>query len=173
MHKRVQRWTSKVDLFSKRYIIVPINESLHWYLAIIYNPSALFDGSVCAENAPAETAVAKSAAPAVLQVDSDDEDESSRAGEPNSGFGDGSGRQRPARYVGVEVQDPAVVGIALGNGNDEAGSTGGKFFGTSEFANAEELDRIPSQSILEPGSGRAELFADSCQQSGSVQADLS
>ncbi|KAM0279974.1 hypothetical protein ACHAQH_004303 [Verticillium albo-atrum] len=34
----VKSWTSKVDLLSKDYIIVPVNESAHWYLAIICNP---------------------------------------------------------------------------------------------------------------------------------------
>lgn len=33
----VKRWTNKVDLFSYDYVVVPINESLHWYLAIICN----------------------------------------------------------------------------------------------------------------------------------------
>ncbi|KAI8978855.1 hypothetical protein BD414DRAFT_120430 [Trametes punicea] len=35
----VRKWTSKVDIFKKRYIIVPINENFHWYLAIIVNPA--------------------------------------------------------------------------------------------------------------------------------------
>lgn len=50
----MRKWTSKVDLFTKKWIIVPINEkyvplpkfhvvrspllSVHWYLAIIYEP---------------------------------------------------------------------------------------------------------------------------------------
>ncbi|EPQ26162.1 uncharacterized protein PFL1_06370 [Pseudozyma flocculosa PF-1] len=34
----VRKWTNKFDLFSKRYIVVPINEDFHWYLAIIVNP---------------------------------------------------------------------------------------------------------------------------------------
>ncbi|KAI1794794.1 hypothetical protein LXA43DRAFT_939951 [Ganoderma leucocontextum] len=35
----VRKWSSKVDIFSKKYIIVPINENFHWYLAIIENPA--------------------------------------------------------------------------------------------------------------------------------------
>ncbi|KAI0820439.1 hypothetical protein BC628DRAFT_1397444 [Trametes gibbosa] len=35
----VRKWTSKVDIFKKKYIIVPINENFHWYLAIIVNPA--------------------------------------------------------------------------------------------------------------------------------------
>ncbi|KAF8935954.1 hypothetical protein BGZ58_004690 [Dissophora ornata] len=37
----VKSWTNKTDLFSKKYIIVPINENYHWYLAIITNPGLL------------------------------------------------------------------------------------------------------------------------------------
>ncbi|KAF9077524.1 hypothetical protein BDP27DRAFT_1311195 [Rhodocollybia butyracea] len=37
-YRSVQRWTSKFDIFDKKFIIVPINENLHWYLAIIYRP---------------------------------------------------------------------------------------------------------------------------------------
>ncbi|KAL7275780.1 hypothetical protein RUND412_001259 [Rhizina undulata] len=33
----VMKWTAKVDLFKTNYIIIPINESTHWYLAIICN----------------------------------------------------------------------------------------------------------------------------------------
>jgi len=33
----VQKWTRSVDLFTYDYIIVPINEAAHWYLAIICN----------------------------------------------------------------------------------------------------------------------------------------
>lgn len=39
----VKRWTRKVDIFKKRFIIVPVNESYHWYLAVIYNPQATLD----------------------------------------------------------------------------------------------------------------------------------
>ncbi|KAF9881041.1 ulp1 protease family protein [Colletotrichum karsti] len=37
----VKTWTAKVDIFSYDYIIVPINEQAHWYLAIICHPSKL------------------------------------------------------------------------------------------------------------------------------------
>ncbi|CAK5074923.1 unnamed protein product [Meloidogyne enterolobii] len=40
----VKNWTKKVDIFSKDYVVVPINEEIHWYLAIIVNPHAgVFD----------------------------------------------------------------------------------------------------------------------------------
>ncbi|KAI0926679.1 hypothetical protein AcV5_007405 [Taiwanofungus camphoratus] len=37
-YQSVRKWTSKFDLFKKKYIVVPINEHFHWYLAIIHNP---------------------------------------------------------------------------------------------------------------------------------------
>jgi Ulp1 family protease len=37
----VKRWTSKVDLFSYDYIVVPVCEKLHWYVAIICNAPRL------------------------------------------------------------------------------------------------------------------------------------
>ncbi|KAI4650409.1 hypothetical protein J4E93_002765 [Alternaria ventricosa] len=40
-YKAVQRWTSKIDIFSYDYIVVPINEQAHWYLAIICNMSGV------------------------------------------------------------------------------------------------------------------------------------
>ncbi|XP_041109680.1 sentrin-specific protease 6-like isoform X4 [Polyodon spathula] len=37
-HKRVKTWTRHVDLFQKDFIFVPINESAHWFLAVICYP---------------------------------------------------------------------------------------------------------------------------------------
>ncbi|XP_017028788.1 sentrin-specific protease 6 isoform X3 [Drosophila kikkawai] len=38
-HARVQKWTKGVDIFDKDFIIVPINEQSHWFLAIICFPN--------------------------------------------------------------------------------------------------------------------------------------
>eukprot|EP00803_Ostreobium_quekettii_P010268 evm.model.scf_2009.1 EVM.evm.TU.scf_2009.1 scf_2009:9898-23560(-) len=40
-YERVKNWT-KVDLFSKDYLFVPIHEALHWSLAVVCHPSAAF-----------------------------------------------------------------------------------------------------------------------------------
>ncbi|KAJ3405519.1 hypothetical protein HDV05_006534, partial [Chytridiales sp. JEL 0842] len=39
-YNRVRRWTKGVDIFAKELIFVPINEHMHWYLAVIVNPAA-------------------------------------------------------------------------------------------------------------------------------------
>ncbi|KAH8434556.1 SUMO protease ULP2 [Aspergillus melleus] len=36
-YEGVQKWTRNVDIFSHDYIVVPINENAHWYVAIICN----------------------------------------------------------------------------------------------------------------------------------------
>ncbi|CAE6516690.1 unnamed protein product [Rhizoctonia solani] len=42
-YSSVKKWTAKFDLFSKKFIIVPINEHLHWYLAIICFPEHVLE----------------------------------------------------------------------------------------------------------------------------------
>ncbi|PBK62408.1 cysteine proteinase [Armillaria solidipes] len=37
----VRRWTSKIDIFAMTYLIIPIHEGIHWYLAIICNPGCM------------------------------------------------------------------------------------------------------------------------------------
>lgn len=36
-YEGVQKWTRSVDIFGYDYIVVPINESAHWYVAVICN----------------------------------------------------------------------------------------------------------------------------------------
>ncbi|KAK0728160.1 hypothetical protein B0T26DRAFT_697030 [Lasiosphaeria miniovina] len=42
----VKSWTAKVDLLSYDYIIVPVNEHYHWWVAIICNPGNLDPSSL-------------------------------------------------------------------------------------------------------------------------------
>lgn len=44
-YEAVQRWTAKIDLLSYDYIVVPVNEHSHWYLAIICNAPKLLTSS--------------------------------------------------------------------------------------------------------------------------------
>ena len=37
----VQKWTRNVDLFGYDYVVVPVNQNFHWYLAIICNLPAI------------------------------------------------------------------------------------------------------------------------------------
>lgn len=40
-YNQLKKWTSKVDLFSKQYIVIPVHQALHWYVIIIYNAPML------------------------------------------------------------------------------------------------------------------------------------
>ncbi|KAJ3111065.1 hypothetical protein HDU96_006028 [Phlyctochytrium bullatum] len=44
-YEKVQRATKDVDIFKKRFLIIPINENLHWYLAVVVNAAAFLEGS--------------------------------------------------------------------------------------------------------------------------------
>ncbi|KAK7935740.1 hypothetical protein PG985_001235 [Apiospora marii] len=59
----VKAWTTKVDLFKKDFIIVPINEFSHWYIAIIYNAPKL-DTTACKSPA-ADSSVSHTETPAI------------------------------------------------------------------------------------------------------------
>ncbi|ORY47021.1 cysteine proteinase, partial [Rhizoclosmatium globosum] len=37
---KVRRWTRKFNIFEKDFLIIPINERVHWYLAVIWKPGA-------------------------------------------------------------------------------------------------------------------------------------
>ncbi|KGO77335.1 Peptidase C48, SUMO/Sentrin/Ubl1 [Penicillium italicum] len=51
----VEKWTRNVDLFSYDYIVVPINESAHWYVAIICNLPSLSLGPADGAVEPVQT----------------------------------------------------------------------------------------------------------------------
>lgn len=38
-YSRIKNWTKGLDLFSKDFIIIPINKNYHWFLAIICYPN--------------------------------------------------------------------------------------------------------------------------------------
>jgi len=37
-YNKIQKWTNKVDIFSKDFLIIPINENSHWSLVIVCYP---------------------------------------------------------------------------------------------------------------------------------------
>lgn len=69
----VSRWTTKknIDIFSKTFIFIPINESLHWSLCVVCNPGEFrnaakyYDGDQSQKKALAESLM-----PCILFMDS-------------------------------------------------------------------------------------------------------
>ena len=53
-YEAVKKWTSKVDLLEKDYIIIPINEHSHWYVAIICNAPKLLPESEKTNNSQSQ-----------------------------------------------------------------------------------------------------------------------
>ncbi len=51
----VKKWTAKVDLLAYDYIVVPVNENLHWWVAIICNAPKLLDRTAETETCHEET----------------------------------------------------------------------------------------------------------------------
>lgn len=37
-HARVKSWTKRVDVFEKDFLVIPINERSHWFLAVVCFP---------------------------------------------------------------------------------------------------------------------------------------
>lgn len=54
-YEAVQKWTRSVDLFQYDYVVVPINESAHWYVAIICNLPLINRHDVAANDDPSES----------------------------------------------------------------------------------------------------------------------
>lgn len=42
----VRKWTKGLDVFKKDYLVIPINEHMHWYFIIVSNPGKLLEPSV-------------------------------------------------------------------------------------------------------------------------------
>ncbi|XP_051264973.1 sentrin-specific protease 6 isoform X2 [Dicentrarchus labrax] len=121
-HNRVKTWTRHVDLFQKDFIFVPINESAHWYLAVIcfpglkgpmyeQNPLGPFPASTSAEEPPSEENIPDHCRP--LSPDRDGLDSSSD--DPSSGAPEASAE-------GQTDGEPAKETAALTAGRTEASS---------------------------------------------------
>ncbi|KDO27060.1 hypothetical protein SPRG_07771 [Saprolegnia parasitica CBS 223.65] len=46
-HAAVKRWTKAIDLFETKYLVVPINETGHWSVAIVCNLNRFVQANVC------------------------------------------------------------------------------------------------------------------------------
>ena len=46
----MKRWTRRVNIFEKDFVVVPINENYHWYLCIICYPGKVGEGCQTVED---------------------------------------------------------------------------------------------------------------------------
>ncbi|XP_049527732.1 sentrin-specific protease 7-like isoform X7 [Dermacentor silvarum] len=100
-HRNVRTWTRHVDIFAKDFIVVPINQNAHWFLAVLCFPGLVARACPPQEVAPAyddHTPLADSQSPAaspktpegtvedgesVLDSDPDDGTELEETGSPH------------------------------------------------------------------------------------------
>ena len=69
----VESWTAKknIDIFSKKFIFLPVNKSLHWSLCVIVNPGMIEKGMKYHDQGIAGRArLANQEAPCILFLDS-------------------------------------------------------------------------------------------------------
>uniref|UniRef100_A0A7S3JWU2 Ubiquitin-like protease family profile domain-containing protein n=1 Tax=Aureoumbra lagunensis TaxID=44058 RepID=A0A7S3JWU2_9STRA len=71
-HKRVERWTRRLDIFKLKFIMVPVVQQLHWSLAVICHPDRIVD--MCETHINHVKKKGTTADDAV-DIDVDDEDE--------------------------------------------------------------------------------------------------
>jgi len=46
MHDKMEKWTKNVDLFSRKYVFIPVCSNLHWSLALVCNKRDYKDGKL-------------------------------------------------------------------------------------------------------------------------------
>jgi len=134
-YTRVRRWTAKVDIFRKKYLVIPINENLHWYLAIISNPGhILTTRPKASESTNSKTPVRQSPRKLVKAADAQDiliSASTSSASSPlpdpmeiQSTFEQEGGRVGPATSLECLVQIPdsqtgtSTTPVVGGTGSD-------------------------------------------------------
>ena len=49
VYARVERWTRNVDIFAKRFLLVPVLDQQHWSLAIVCHPGELAKRAIARE----------------------------------------------------------------------------------------------------------------------------
>ena len=58
-YARVERWTRGVDVFAKKFLLVPVFEDQHWSLAIVCHPGVLARRALARRNRTIRRAVAE------------------------------------------------------------------------------------------------------------------
>ncbi|GAA6015130.1 hypothetical protein JCM10207_003612 [Rhodosporidiobolus poonsookiae] len=115
-YQLVEKWTKKVDLFRKKYIVVPINEQFHWYLAIIVNPAAILQSPP-----PPRKSARKSGAHADEAADLDIASSSSRQPSPaTTSHHFGTSKKRRTAEASPDVDKMDVDGEEAKTAEEEA-----------------------------------------------------
>ncbi|GAA5979361.1 hypothetical protein JCM5350_003880 [Sporobolomyces pararoseus] len=127
----VEKWTKKFDLFEKKYIVIPINEHLHWYLAVIVNPKWIIDN--CPKECPLDEGYGRKEVPAtrgrasmVLDSSSQPPTPTAESSQPPSG--------RKSKYFANKSEE--------NNKEEEAGTP-------SEIEDEKELEHQEKEKLIQ------------------------
>ncbi|XP_047429985.1 sentrin-specific protease 6 isoform X2 [Mugil cephalus] len=177
-HNRVKTWTRHVDLFQKDFIFVPINESAHWYLAVIcfpglegpaYEQNPLYHGPV-----PASSSCSTS-----TSEDLQSEENIPDHCRPLSP--DGDGLDSPTDQLSPGGPEGSAEGLADGDvepplpASQESGATSGNGQTDGEQQYTSELHRISVCYGSRKGDDDTYTFSDdqsSCQDECSEDGTL-
>ncbi|PSS02477.1 hypothetical protein BD289DRAFT_422067 [Coniella lustricola] len=169
----VKNWTAKIDLLSFDYIIVPINQSAHWYLAIICKPGGLLPRDRSATPEGDALPNGHTASPQKLYgqnvedeqhnvnvktytITSDNEDDSGKLQDPQASQATQNGRtptskkgrgsRRSAGPRKYNPNDPRVITLDSLDGSHTGVSTALKHYLKEEIKHRKGIDiEVPSQ----------------------------
>jgi len=109
MHENVRRWTSKkgINLFDKDFIFIPINESSHWYLAVV-----CFPGQRIKAKFPQAAAFPAKLAAAEAQEESSSDSETEEVPiDEEEGFADGGSATEGTEKTLADFQNRPLITV--------------------------------------------------------------
>lgn len=114
-HTRVASWTSSVNVFGKEFLVIPINEHQHWFLAVVVNPGALLERARA--GGPAPEAAQPEGAPAAgtdvfeLLLDAPPADPGSGSGPDDGASGPSGSQHTPIDVDGPQAEPGTYIAV--------------------------------------------------------------
>uniref|UniRef100_UPI003AACFC0B sentrin-specific protease 6 n=1 Tax=Centroberyx gerrardi TaxID=166262 RepID=UPI003AACFC0B len=176
-HNRVKTWTRHVDLFQKDFIFVPINESAHWYLAVICFPGLQGADVPAPAPAPPPDPAAEDHIPEHCRPLSPDRDGCSGSSEHPST----PGGPEPSAELHPAAADPAKENAAFTNGGQEPSSAAAAPVNGQVDAEPQYTSELQRISVCYgPGNGNDDTYTfsddhsscqDECSEDGTLADD--
>lgn len=115
-YESVKKWTSKVDIFTKRFVLVPVNEHFHWYMLVICNPGkALFKSRELPPSTPPALRLTRSSRTMRGRASESVADEcavSEELGRPSPGRHDAAGVESAPGPVSGQEEDVDMASLS-------------------------------------------------------------
>lgn len=162
-YEGVSKWTKAVDLFKRDFVVVPVNENFHWYLAIICNlPYFLPDSEQGARQGIQPSVLEDTSAPSDGDADgqaieseehtqrslaelSISDNDTSRQTPSKAKTKRGPGKRRVSRLPKYETDKPVIITLDSLGTPRSATSSILKQYVAAEAKNKKGLDIEPSE----------------------------